>query len=149
MIRPKTGVPAGDWLAAVEPVAAGAHGLWLTAAVVKGQRVVGSPFLLQWNGKSWRRGAGIPGSVFLEAMAQDGHGGLWGYRTASPKNIPSLYHYSNGRWREQRVPAVKGATPELVALTWIPETTAMLAGGEMILAGSNNGIVGDILQYGK
>jgi hypothetical protein len=45
------------------------------------------------------------------------------------------------------VPTETGGTTQLGALTWIPGTTSLWAGGQLFLPDGND-VIGDTLKYG-
>ena len=95
--------------------------------------------LLRWHRGHWQR-LRLPAhfTVFLNAAAQDGHGGLW---VCSPDQI---YHYARGRWIQQPVP---GRDPSCNAMAWIPHTESAWAVGSLRTASLD--LEGAILRYAR
>jgi len=81
--------------------------------------------MLHWNGARWHH-VQLPAHFvyFLNAMSQDGQGGLL---ICSPNQI---YHYSSGRWALQQLPRPNPRRIGLNSIAWIPGTRSALAVGE-------------------
>jgi hypothetical protein len=126
---------------------AGPDDVWWSYQVSHGQRA--SVGLLRWDGASWRH-IGLPDPIDgIDAMTQDGHGGLW---LLAGTNIDSLdlsqhwYHYGAGRWARQAVRSPRGySMMRLSAMTWIPRSTDLWAVGGAFL---KHGLVAVIARYG-
>jgi len=90
--------------------------------------------MLRWDGASWHH-IKLPASIeAIDAMTQDGHGGLWLLAPANRDtlNLPQQYwyHYSHGRWTKLAVRSPRGYhLTTLSAMTWIPRTTGVWAVG--------------------
>jgi len=95
--------------------------------------------LLRWYRGHWHT-IRLPAAVGgLDAMTQDGHGGVWLLAQAGTAfyNLAQyLYHYSHGQWTRQRVPSPRRYTSTLSGMAWTPGTTSVWAVGEADL---NNG----------
>ena len=111
---------------------AGPGNVWWSYEESRGSRAwVG---LLRWDGGSWHH-IKLPASIdAIDAMTQDGHGGLW---LLAPANLDSFnlppqyrYHYSDGRWTRRAVRSPRGYhMTTLSGMAWIPGTTGVWAVG--------------------
>ena len=105
--------------------------------------------LLHWYRGHWHT-IKLPAAIGgLDAMAQDGHGGVWLLAQAGTAfyNLAQyLYHYSNGQWARQPVPSPRRYTDMLSGMAWVPGTTSVWAVGEADL-NNGNGSVGVITRY--
>jgi hypothetical protein len=112
-----------------------------------GSSYFGYNYALHWNGAAWHA---IPLSAAIsnvDAMAQDGHGGIWLAADTGLDLVQYWYHYNGGRWTRQLVPAPRGYNDVVFGMAWIPGTTSVWADGE---ADANVGVhtVGVIAKYG-
>ena len=105
--------------------------------------------LLHWFRGRWHE-IKLPAAVGgLDAMAQDGRGGVWLLAeagTAFYNLIQYVYHYSHGRWTRQPVPSPRKYEDSLSGLAWIPGTTSVWAAGDADL-NNGTGSAGVILRY--
>jgi hypothetical protein len=109
--------------------------------------------LLRWNGTRWHRIILPKAIAGIEAMTQDGHGGIWLITDTYPYGPYGLtqqywYHYSHGRWTRQLVPSPRAYNDTLFAMAWIPKTSGLWAVGEADRNYGNSSI-GVITRYGR
>jgi len=85
----------------------------------------------------------------VDAMTQDGHGGIWlAADTEFNFNLVQYwYHYNDGRWTRRLAPAPTGYNDMVFGMAWIMGTTSVWPDGE---ADPNNSghVVGIIAKYG-
>lgn len=126
----------------VKVAAVGPRDVWVSY-VISSTRSVPSAGLLQWNGVRWRRIIAPSAIQEIDALAQDGAGGVWLLANVGQ----DWYHYSAGRWTRTLVPTPKGYNDEMFSLAWVPGTTQMWSVGE---ADGNdvNATLGVITRYG-
>ena len=107
--------------------------------------------ILHWNGSAWSRVAegnyGI-GTLPLQQVSSDGHGGLWIPMPGYMGHKSYLLHYSAGQLTAAGLPGGPyRINVEAVAL--IPGTTDLLGGGlTHAFANAGSNVVAVILQYG-
>jgi hypothetical protein len=147
---PKIAIPAGQSsFDATSVAAAGPHGFWWYYQAASQNNRAWRNGLERWNGTTWHAIA-LPGAISrVEAMTQDGHGGIW--LTADLDINHSLvqywYHYNGGRWTRQLVSAPRGYDDIVFGMAWIPGTTSVWADGEAD-PNSSGHAVGVIAKYG-
>jgi hypothetical protein len=128
-------------------VATGPSDVWLPWDIEQGTQGAQTLYLLHWNGTSWAKvDLKLPTSG-VDAMAQDGNGGLW-LVTNGP--APSYTWYldhlsSSGTWTRDTVPSTGSMTfQQLTGITWVPGTSSLWAQGDLT---SGNNIYGATFQY--
>jgi hypothetical protein len=132
------------------PAALGPHDIWWSYQAASEQNgVPGTRALVHWDGEHWTAIAVPAAIVAIEDMTQDGHGGIWliAATAGSPDSGQRWFHYNDGRWSSQPVPAPKGYNDALFGMAWIPHTRSLCAVGEADL-NNGNGSVGIIARYG-
>jgi hypothetical protein len=110
--------------------------------------VVGTTYLLHWNGTKWSRVA-FPFAGFANTpVVTDGHGGLWLSIDTGPAPRTSLWfcHYSNGHWTKTPVPRYAGQQPTVDYLAWIPGTGSVWGTGGLIVSQTGGEA---LLKYGQ
>jgi hypothetical protein len=123
----------------------GRNGLWVVGPTVA--TAAKSAGLLHWNGVAWRVIA-LPAAIsYVDAMTQDGHGGVWLSAGIGPDLVQYWYHYADGHWTRSLVPSPRGYSNMVFGMAWIPGTTSVWADGE---ADANTGThsVAVIAKYG-
>lgn len=135
MPAPVTSRPSGvNALVAGYVAVAGPHDLWWAYQVTSGEP---SPLgLHHWNGTTWTA-IKLPSALAgIDAMTQDGNGGIWLIANVNDYALTQYwYHYSGGQWTRQIVPSQNASSPTgynnmLFGMAWIPGTTSLLAVGE-------------------
>lgn len=146
---PAIKVPKGtSSLDSGQVAAAGPHDIWWAYQVTAGEP---SPTgLLRWHGGHWHA-IKLPAAIAgIDAMTQDGHGGVWLIADVvlNYNFVQYWYHYSHGQWSRQLVPTPRRYNNTLFGMAWIPGTASVVAVGE---ADRNygNGTVGVITRYGR
>ena len=124
-------------------VATGPRNLWVVGNLVH------APFLLHWAGSAggWSRVDLPTGSNSIDAMAQDGHGGLWLY-AYSEAGTWQFDHYNAGNWTQQPVPTEPGGSNLLYSMSWIPGTHSVWAVGQALPSATATKLQAVILKYG-
>ena len=103
-------------------VAYSARDAWVDIGLTTGVASDGI-IVLHWNGRAWSR---VPVPYRTQAdggISQDGRGGIWMYAlgTATAAGAATyLYHYTNGHWSRQAVPALGGQANQMGVLSWSP-----------------------------
>jgi hypothetical protein len=145
--RPK--VPAGSAANLYGLTADNAHSVWLERNIVAADSAY-TMYLLHWNGAKWQRVAIRYGKSSVDALASDGHGGLWMIATGPGETTKWYFdHYRAGRWGRVAVPSAGGTTlQEATQLVNVPGTRIMLVAGGVLLPHRTEGILGAIWQYG-
>jgi len=145
---PKIAVPAGQsFFDASSMAAAGPRDIWWYYQASSQDNRTERSGLLHWNGAAWHTIA-LPAAISnVDAMTQDGHGGIWLAADTGLDLVQYWYHYNGGRWTRQLVPAPRGYNAMVFGIAWIPPTTSVWAVGE---ADANVGAhtVGVIAKYG-
>ena len=140
--RKATGSLASGQVAAVGP-----DDIWWAYQVTTGEP--SRTGLLRWYRGHWHT-ITLPTAIAgIDAMTQDGHGGVWLLADAGRAfyNLAQyLYHYNHGQWTRQLVPSPRGYNTTLFGMAWIPRTTSVWAAGEADL-NHGNGSVGVISRY--
>jgi hypothetical protein len=97
--------------------------------------VVGTTYLLHWNGSKWARVAFPFAGSANTGVASDGHGGIWLSIDAGPAPRTSLWmcHYSGGHWTKTFVPRYGSQQPNVGYLAWIPGTRSVWGIGPLIV----------------
>jgi hypothetical protein len=89
--------------------------------------------LLRWYHGRWHA-IKLPAAIAgIDAMTQDGHGGVWLLADAGTVfyNLAQyLYHYNRGSWTRQLVPSMRHYSTALFGLAWIPGAASVWAAGE-------------------
>jgi hypothetical protein len=136
-------------------VAAGPDDVWLVRETQvsnsDGQTVITGTYLLHWDGTSWARVAAVlPAQTGVDAMAQDGAGGLWLAGSSVTGSGWGLYHYTAGRWATAAVPG-GSARVSLTGLSWIPGTRSLWATGNLLTGDATSTAPWDglILEQGR
>ena len=97
--------------------AAGPREIWWCYQATYGSR--SALGLLRWNGTRWHR-ISVPRAITgVDAMTQDGHGGIWLIADTNPNSLnpPQYwYPYHAGRWTRQLVPSPKAYSNTLFAM---------------------------------
>jgi len=138
------GVPSG--IAAVSP-----RDVWVAGYVSTATAAQGA-FLLHWDGTAWHQVRVPDPGLGLDAVAQDGQGGVWLCGTAADDitGLPEyLYHYRNGRWTSQHTPERNSHPTLLSGLSWIPGTKSAWAQGLLDGTSPDAGYQAAILRYGQ
>ncbi len=141
-----SGMPAHSQAYLHDPVATGPDDVWLQQDYLKGEAGARTDFLWHWNGRRWTRIRYRFPPDWIQAMAADGHGGLW-VASARDNKAQTRYfaHYSAGRWSQQLEPAPTGTIASQVShLAQIPGTRSMWALGNVFPKGSNDTVLGEI-----
>jgi hypothetical protein len=150
LAAPKIAVPAGQNSFDVASVAAAAsRGFWWYYQVASQNNRAWRSGLERWNGKTWHAIA-LPAAIGrVDAMTQDGHGGIWlaADIAVNFSSVQYWYHYNSGRWTRQLVPAPAGYNDVVFGMAWIPGTTSVWADGEADPDISGH-TVGVIAKYG-
>ena len=107
--------------------------------------------ILHWNGAAWSRVAqgnyGI-GTLPIQQVSSDGHGGLWIPMPGYMGHKSYLLHYSAGRLTAASLPGGPYRI-NVDAVALIPGTTDLLGGGETHAVGNaGSNVVAVILRYG-
>jgi len=134
-------------LASGQVVAVGPDDIWCAYQVTA--REPSRTGLLRWYHGRWHAIKLPPAIAGIDAMTQDGHGGVWlvaDAGTAFYNLAQYLYHYNHGSWTRQLVPSPRRYSNTLFGIDWIPRTASVWAAGE---ADRNygNGSVGVIARY--
>jgi hypothetical protein len=140
-------------------VAAGPADVWLVRQTQEsnsdGQTVITGSHLLHWNGTAWTQTTiAVPPQTSIDAMAQDGAGGLWLIGGSSVTGSESgLYHYTAGHWVTAAEPGGQAspggnARVSLAGLSWIPGTHSLWAFGNMQTGNGATPFDGLILKQG-
>jgi hypothetical protein len=153
---PSVSVPGSVTVNDEDLVAAGPDDVWLVRETQvsnsDGQTVITSTYLLHWDGTSWTRvAAALPSQTSIDAMAQDGAGGLWLVGTSLLTGSGwSFYHYTGGHWVTVAVPG-GNTRVSLTGLSWIPGTDSLWAFGNMLTGNANSAAPWDglILEQGR
>ena len=127
-------------------VAAGPRDVWLQRDIETGSQGARTLYLLHWDGKSWHRvSLGKPTSG-VDAMARDGHGGLWLVSNGPGPAFSWFFdHFSGGRWTRTPAPATaKTTVQEVTKLVWVPETSSEWAAGGLLPVNSSVDVLGGI-----
>ena len=145
-----SGVPA-HYTATIDgflPV--GPDSVWMQQHIVKGTGIRRVDFLWHWTGRRWVRVHYGFSPDDIQAMAGDGHGGLWiADVLATSAQTRYLAHFGAGRWSRQFVPAPKGTTVQQVSeLAQIPGTRSMWAVGGVLPVNSTEFVLGEIWKFG-
>jgi hypothetical protein len=110
--------------------ATGPHGLWW--AYVTSNFNKSAVRLTHLRGRHWSQIKVPAGITFLDAIAQDGHGGVWMLADVEV-NFDSRqywYHFGHGRWTRQPVATLHGYNTEMFDMALIPGTRSLWAVGE-------------------
>jgi hypothetical protein len=105
--------------------------------------------LLYWNGVRWQQVKAPAAISDIDAVSQDGNGGVWllADDLVAFQLNQYWYHYTDGRWTRTLVPTPKGYTDEMFGLAWVPGTTWMWSVGEAD-KDYGFGTLGVITRYG-
>ncbi len=130
-------------------VAAGPHDVWLQRDIEAGTKGARTLYLLHWNGMAWHRVPLRNRTSDVDAMAQDGHGGLWLVANGPGPAFRWFFdHMSGGRWTRTRVPATATTTvQQATRLAWVPATRSEWAAGGLLPVGSNVDVLGGIWRF--
>jgi hypothetical protein len=144
---PKITVPAGQSYFDASSMAAGPRDIWWYYQASSQDNRTQRSGLLHWNGAAWHAIA-LPAAIAnVDAVTQDGHGGIWLAADTGLDLVQYWYHYTGGRWTRQLVSAPRGYNDMVFGIAWIPRTTSVWAVGE---ADANVGAhtAGVIAKYG-
>ena len=145
---PKVTLPAGQSLfEAASLAAAGPRDLWWSYQATNETTDTSHNGLLHWNGLAWRT-ITLPAAIAdVDAMAADGHGGIWLTASTGLDLIQYWYHYDGRHWTRSLVPSPRGYGYMVFGMTLIPGTASLWADGE---ADANTGVrtIGVIAKYG-
>ena len=108
--------------------------------------------ILHWNGAAWSRLAqgnyGL-GTLPVQQVSSDGHGGLWLPMPGYMGQKSYLLHYSAGQLTPAALPGGGPYRINVVSVALIPGTTDLLGGGETHATGNaGSNVTAVILQYG-
>jgi hypothetical protein len=151
LATPKLALPPGPASAvAASLTVAGPRSLWWYYQVAGLGTIGATQRLLHWDGTAWHAIA-LPAPIGrVDALTQDGHGGIW--LTADLEVnfglVQYWYHYNSGRWTRQRVPSPRGYSNTVFGMAWIPRTRSVWADGEADPNSSRGHTVGVIAKYG-
>jgi hypothetical protein len=148
---PKIKVAKGeDFSIGGNTVAASSRDVWWPYLVANDANDTSARGLLHWDGHSWRAIA-LPVAIgVIDAVTNDGHGGIWLAADTETKdfNDPQYwYHYSGGRWARRLVLSPRAYLNEVFGMAWIPGTRSVWAVGEAD-ADQGNSNEGVIAKYG-
>jgi hypothetical protein len=144
---PKIAVPAGQSAFDVASVvSAGPRDLWWYYQASNPTTNAWHSGLLHWNGSAWHVIKPPAAISYVDAMTQDGHGGIWLTAGTGLDLVQYWYHYDRGHWTRSLVPSPRGYENMMFGMAWIPGTTSVWADGE---ADANVGehTVGVIAKY--
>jgi hypothetical protein len=145
---PKVKVPAGQSsFFAASLAAAGPRDLWWSYRADNAGSFVTRNGLLHWNGTSWHAIAVPAAFTYVDAMTQDGHGGIWLAVSTGLDMVQYWYHYHGGHWTKTLVTSPKGYGNSVFGMAWIPGTTSIWADGQAD-ANTATHTVGTIAKYG-
>jgi hypothetical protein len=130
--------------------ATGPRDAWLVRGIEQGSAGAQSLYLMHWNGTRWAQVRFTFPTSLVNAMAQDGHGGVWTVDNGpAPGYHWYLDHLNAGHWTRYTVPAVPGRSLlDLTGITWIPGTRSLWAAGNLAGPPNGNGISGLLLKFG-
>ncbi len=105
--------------------------------------------LLDLNGTRWQQVKAPAAIADIDAVSQDGDGGVWLLADAgNPELSQYWYHYAAGRWTRELVLTPRYYNDTMFGMAWIPGTTSLWSVGE---ADRNYGAgtLGVIAKYGR
>jgi hypothetical protein len=128
---PRVTVPGPNSRFEFEQIAAtGPRSLWWAYLTSNSNKSAAG--LARLQGRQWSK-IKVPAAItFLDAIAQDGHGGVWLLADVEV-NFDSRqywYHYRHGQWTRQPVATPRGYNTEMFAMALIPGTRSIWAVGE-------------------
>jgi hypothetical protein len=132
----------GSSLQAAYVVATGPRTLWWSYVVTStSARASNATGLLELNDGRWTA-VPLPAPIeYIDAMTEDGEGGLW--LLADVETDYALdqywYHYADGGWTRQLVPSPRLYNTTMFGMAWVPGTTQAWAAGEADRNGSKGG----------
>lgn len=145
---PKIAVPAGQsYFNSASMATTGSRDIWWYYQASSQDNRTSRSGLLHWNGAAWHA-IPLPAAISdVEAITQDGHGGIWLTADTGLVLTQYWYHYGGGRWTRSPVRSPRNYTNFVFGMSWIPGTTSVWADGE---ADANVGThtVGVIAKYG-
>jgi hypothetical protein len=144
---PKVTIPKGTTEGPGGLAADSATQAWVPWYITKGTAGAKPAYLLELNGTTWSKVSIKYPTISFNAIAQDGHGGLWMAADGPAPDFTSYFYHLNGTsWTKEAVPAAAGmGLLEISGLTWVPGTQSMWAPADMT---EGNNIYGAILGYG-
>jgi hypothetical protein len=139
--------PAGQQLLPQRMLAVSPRNVWATAYTTS-LGVAGPVILLHWQGHGWARIAGpLPSGALAGPIAGDGRGGIW-LGAVTQASAPEIFHYGNGTWTTDQVPANRSGVVSPTGMSLIPGTSSLWGTGVLspTSLGHSNGAV--IVKYG-
>jgi hypothetical protein len=131
---PAFAAPSHTHLASAQLAATGPRDVWWCYQAST-DLANGPVDLAHWDGATWQPVTVPAALASVDAMTQDGHGGLWLLADVStgPDGLDTVqywYHYHGGQWTRQLVPSPRGTNNTLFAMAWVPGTRTVWATGE-------------------
>jgi hypothetical protein len=145
---PKVKLPAGQSsFDAASMATAGPRDLWWSYRASNPTTSAMRCGLMHWNGTAWHAIAVPAAFTYVDAMTQDGHGGIWLAVGTGLALVQYWYHYHGGHWTRTPVQSPKGYSNLVLGMAWIPGTTSVWADGEAD-AYTGTHTIGVIAKYG-